>query len=96
LPNVRNVTTRDDDRSSAWASSVPIGDPQITQIGLSVVSATSTRSWANGIDMVSSEPVMGTTTAATLGSATMVSRILRPRQSADGWPPLSTGFETRR
>src|SRR5688500_5170192 len=78
LPKVRKVTSRDDDRSTECASSVPTGEPQITQMGLSVASATSTRSRANGSDIDSSAPVIGTITTETLGSATIVSRILRP------------------
>ena len=62
----------------------------------SVVSDTSTRSRASGLLMVGRAPVIGQMMRSTLGSATSASRILRPRQSEDGAPPLSTGLETRR
>ena len=48
LANVRKTTTRREPRRiDRYAASSPTGEPQITQIGLSVVSATSTRSWAS-------------------------------------------------
>ena len=90
------VRIGDDDRSTVWASSLPIGEPQITQIGFSVVSAAATRSRANGIDIDSRAPVIGTLTQPLFGSAMIVSRIFAPRQSDVGAPPLSTGFDTRR
>src|SRR4051812_7537836 len=97
LAKVRKVTIFGDESRMSYASSPPVtGEPQITQIGLSVVSATATRSRASGFDIDASAPVIGQMITSTFGSATMASRILRPRQSADGAPPLSTGFETRR
>src|SRR3954451_6428839 len=97
LANVRNVTIFGDDNRMSYAFSPSVtGEPQMTQIGLSVVSATSTRSRARGFDIDASAPVIGQMIRSTFGSATMASRILRPRQSADGAPPLSTGFDTRR
>src|SRR3954469_23108077 len=97
LANVRNVTTFGDDNRISYAFSPSVtGEPQMTQIGLSVVSATATRSRASGFDIDASAPVIGQMMTWTFGSATSASRILRPRQSADGAPPLSTGFDTRR
>src|SRR4051794_35418954 len=97
LANVRNVATFGDDSRISYAFSPSVtGEPQITQIGLSVVSATSTRSRASGFDIDANAPVIGQMITSTLGSATIASRILRPRQSAEGAPPLSTGFDTRR
>src|SRR3954467_15281370 len=97
LENVRNVTTFDDGERISCASSPALrGEPQMTQIGLSVVSATSIRSRASGFDIDASAPVIGQMITSTFGSAPGASRIWRPRQSAEGAPPLSTGFDTRR
>src|SRR3954465_10527298 len=97
LPNVRDVTTFGCANSISYAFSPSVtGEPQMTQIGLSVVSATSTRSRASGFDIDANAPVIGQMITSTFGAATIASRISRPRQSADGAPPLSTGFDTRR
>src|SRR5256885_10881935 len=91
--NVRKVTIFDDDSRISYAFSPSVtGEPQITQIGLSVASATSTRSRANGFDIDASAPGIGQMITSTFGSATTPSGILRPPQSAPGPPPLSPGF----
>ena len=75
---------------------MPGGAPHTTKIGFSVVFATSIRSRVNGSLKMTTAPVIGTTTMSTLGSATIASRIWRPRASATGGPPQSTGLLTRR
>ncbi len=52
------------------------------------------REWFS--EKLTTAPVMGTMTMSTFGSATIASRILRPRASATGGPPQSTGLLTRR
>ena len=79
-----------------YTASLPSGDPHTTKIGLSVVSDAATRSRASGLLIVASAPVMGQMIISTFGSSIMAFRIFGPRSSADGAPPLSTGFETRR
>ena len=74
---------------------MPGGDPQTTKIGFVVARATSTRSRVNGSLNMSTAPVIGTTSTSTAGSASIASRIWRPRSSATGGPPQSTGLETR-
>ena len=92
---MRNTGTPPGASTSEYESSNS-GDPHTTNTGLVVVRDTSTRSRVKRSDIEARAPVMGTITASMLGSATMASRILRPRSSPEGAPPLSTGFDTRR
>ena len=96
LVKVRNVGTVLPSSVLVYASSVPTGEPHTTKIGLSVVAAAATRSSHSLLPMEGRAPVIGQSRRSTLGSASMVSMILGPRQSRTGAPPLSTGFETRR
>ncbi len=96
LVNVRKVGTVLSRSVLVYASSVPTGEPHTTKMGLSVVAAASTRSSQSLLPMEGSAPVIGHSRRSTLGSASIVSMILGPRQSRTGAPPLSTGFDTRR
>lgn len=72
------------------------GEPQTTQISLSVRSAASARSRASLSLIGGNGPVIGQIRTPMDGSWRIDSMILGPRQSPTGWPPLSIGFATLR
>ncbi len=75
---------------------MPAGAPHTTKIGFVVACAAAMTSRVSGSLNIATAPVIGTITMSTFLSAKIASMIWRPRRSATGGPPQSTGFETRR